>query len=237
MARRPSRRDVSTGILILLLAGVLVSQAIQATATHKPADKALASGDAVTDVAPAPNQAGIGTDANTIMTARLRTSAPSDLILQVSLECSILTDIVNQPVGANATSAEQAEGRIQVWVVIDDTYQVPISDVSSNPQPGTNGSGTDADKVTFCNRLHRVELTDAENDDDGTDRLRNFIRTKHANHFDWVALNLGAGIHDIDVRAGFDQPTAATANSSASGLIGNRMLIVEPVKMANDVAI
>lgn len=241
MARRPSRRDLSTGILVVLLAGVLVSQAMQAGATHQPADKAIASGDAIADVAPAPNATGFGTDTHNIATATLKTAGPTDLILQASVECSILTDVMNAAVGNGQTSTGQAEGRIQVWIVIDDTYQVPISDTSSNPQPGDNPpdpAATDSDKVTFCNRLHRVEIQDTEDPEDGTDRERNFIRTKSANHFDWVALNLGPGVHTIDLRAGFDQPSAPQGSgSTASGLVGNRMLVIEPVKMANDVSI
>jgi hypothetical protein len=238
MAKRPSKQGLSTGILVVLLAGVLVSQALQAGATHKPADKALASGDAITDVAPAPNAAGMGTDANNIATATLRTSGPSDLILTAAVECSILTDVINNAAGNGATSTGQAEGRIQVWIVVDDSYIVPITNVSSNPQPGNHSTGTDSDKVTYCNRLHRQEITDTEDPEDGTDRERNFIRTKSANSFNWVALNMGPGIHTIDLRAGFDQPSAPQGTgSTASGLVGNRILVIEPVKMANDITV
>lgn len=233
MARRPSKQGISTGILVVLLAGVLVSQALQAGATHQPADKAVGSSEEITEVPKVPPgpSTGAGTEANTILgPVTIRSSKPSDLMLQVTLECSILTEVTS----STGQLASTAEGEIRVWIVIDETTIVPISSVSSPPQePSENGS--DIDKVTFCNRAHELEQMDAENEQGEVDTTRSFIETKEANAFNWVYLNVGSGLHTIEVRADFEATTDGTA--TASGYVGNRMLLVEPTKMANDVTI
>jgi hypothetical protein len=230
MARRPTRRDFSTGILIVLLAGVLVSQALEASANHVPADKVAAASEELVKVPPA-SGTGAGSSANTILgPVTIRSSKPSDLMLHVTLECSILTEVTS----SNSTPNSSASGRIRVWVVIDSTNIVPISGSSSPPQnPGPYGS--DIDKVTFCNREHQLQQTDAENPTDGIDTTRSYINTKDANAFNWLRLNMGSGIHTIEVRADLD--TATSGTGTASGFVGNRVLLVEPAKLANDATI
>jgi hypothetical protein len=238
MAKPVSRQGLVNALVLALLLGVLVTQAVQVGATHSPADKAIASGSTIQEVSPAATTPGIGTDANNILTTRLKTSSPSDLMLQVTLECSILTDVVAEGSGTpGSTSSGSAQGTIRVWVVIDDSYIVPINNVSGTPQPGNHSVGDDDDKVTFCNRHHKVDITDAEVAADGTDTQRHFIRTKAANAFNWVALNLGNGQHTIDVRADFTSGPGNTTGSTSSGFVGNRLVLVEPTKMANDVVI
>ncbi|MGH2691505.1 MAG: hypothetical protein ACRDHM_03280 [Actinomycetota bacterium] len=229
MARRPSKRDLSTGILVVLLAGVLVSQALQAGATHQPANKAAAGSEIIVKVPPA-QEAGAGDSDNTIIgPLTLRTSKPTDLMFHVSLECSILTQVTSQSGQALAT----AEGEIRVWLVIDGTNIVGLNDSSDPPQnPGPYGS--DTDKVTFCNREHQLEQTDNESGD-GLDTTRSYIETKDANAFNWIDLNLGSGLHTIEVRA--DLKTTVNGGGTASGFVGNRTLLVTPEKLANDATV
>ncbi|MCA1841383.1 MAG: hypothetical protein LC723_13850, partial [Actinobacteria bacterium] len=168
----------------------------------------------------------------------LRTSSPQDLILDVTLECSIITDVlVPGTTNQGAVSSGSSEGQIRVWVVIDgnDTgggYIVPISDIGTK---GTHDVGSDDDKVTFCNRENRITITDTEDPKDGTDQQENYLKTKDANAFNWLALNLGSGIHTVEVRADFTGTN--TDGSTSAGFIGNRTLIVQPAKLANDSAI
>ena len=218
----------------LLLAVVTLSNFTgagqQATATHSPADKVAASGKTITALEPA-TEVVAGTDANNILTATLRTSSPSDLVLSVTLECSLITTV--SVAGGASPSIGSSEGRIRVWIVVDDTYIVPINDSTGSTHG--HAAGTDIDKVTFCNRAHQVTVTDAENSPDGVDQQEHYLRTKDANAFNWIALNLGNGIHTIEVRADF---TATNTNGSTSqGFIGNRSLVVTPSKLANDATI
>jgi hypothetical protein len=46
---------------------------------------------------------------------------------------------------------------------------------------------------------------------------------------------MGAGIHRIEVKATLTE--SATADATAEAVIGNRSLIVEPSKLANDASI
>jgi hypothetical protein len=197
----------------------------QAVATHQPADKVVASGSTIEELEPT---------GQTILSGTLRTSTPEDLILQVTLECSIITDVLVPGGDDKTVSSGESEGRIKVWVVIDSAadgsggYTVPVTNIGSQ-----QGVGADNDKVTFCNRNNKITITDTE-DGDGVDQHENYLRTKDANGFNWLALNLGNGVHKIEVRAEFDRPVAEANGSTSSGLVGNRTLIVQPTKLAND---
>lgn len=231
MARSPKRRDLATGILVVLMAGMLVSQAMQASANHTPANKVVAAGSKAVVMAPQ-------TDA-TLLTATLRTSKPTDLILSVALECSIISDVTTGPstVGG-ATDSATAEGTVRVWVEIDGNI-VPINSISAPPQdPADQNPGDDTDKVTYCNRVHTQEATDGENNPpggDGIDKYRTYLETKTANAFNWLRLNMGSGIHTIVVKGELTTDTAGEAVADA--IVGNRSLIVEPEKLANDATI
>src|SRR3954452_14906958 len=140
-----------------------------------PANKAVASGAKMTPITPA----STGTP---ILSATLRTSKPEDLILQVSLECSILTSVTVGG-GGKSTDTQSSRAAMRVWVEIDGKI-VPITDTSSPPQgPTQSGNGDDTDKVTFCDRLHQRSVTDMESPVDGTDQSKDFLNTKDANAF------------------------------------------------------
>lgn len=226
----------SAALLLLVIAvSNLTGAGAPVIATHAPANKVAASGESISPVEPAATTPGIGSDANNILTARLKTSSPTDLVLAVTLECSLITEVVVPGSTAQGTtSSGNTEGQIRIWIVVDDTYIVPIMDGTGTVKG--HAIGTDSDKVTFCNREHRVAVTDAEDARDGVDRQEHYLRTKDANAFNWIALNLGSGIHQIDVRADFTSAYDATGSSS-SGLVGNRSLVVTPTKLANDATI
>ncbi len=225
MAKRPSKQGLSTGILVVLLAGVLVSQAFQATANHSPADKVNASASKIERLEP---------DAATVLLSEtFKSSSPSDLMMHVTLECSIITELLNQGGPDVTTSTGEAEGRIRVWLTFDNEI-VPILTTSDNPQPhDPTEPGDDTDWVTFCNNHQRFTVTDTEDGDDGTDTYNTYLKTKTANAFNWVYLNTGNGMHTVELHAQYDEPTPATDGSEATGLVGNRMLIIEPTKMSN----
>ena len=227
MAKRPSKQGLSTGILVVLLAGVLVSQALQAGASHSPADKVNASASKIQRL-----EADL-TGGEVILTEEFKTSSPTDLMMHVTLECSIITELLNQGGPDVETSTGEAEGRIRVWLTFDNVI-VPITETSTNPQPDDPTSpGNDTDKVTFCNNHQRFTVTDTEDGDDGTDTYNTYLKTKTANAFNWVYLNTGNGMHTVSVHAEYDEPTEASDGSTATGMVGNRMLIIEPTKMSN----
>jgi hypothetical protein len=257
MARRPSVRGVGNFLVVALLLGVVVTQGFQAAATHMPADKVVASSANVIELgtgdATQPGQL-ITTTPVQILSASFRSSSPSDLMLQSTLECAIVTDFTvpgdNNPDPPKTSSAE-AEGRIRIWMTYDNPDPtmdvIPIMSVSTNPQPhDDNTTGSDIDKVTYCNQHDKKELTDFEEDEDdnppsddgdGNDELRSFLRLKHANAFNWVFLNTGNGIHTVRLWADFVQGASTTSGAEVTGYVGNRLLLIEPTKFPNDTII
>jgi len=214
-------RKLSTALLGALV-GVILASSQGVFATHAPANKVVAAGDTMQTVA---------VNATVpILSATLRTSKPTDLILNVNMECSILTSLTT---GGTGSDSATATGDIRAWVEIDGAI-VPINSISSPPQNPPAPGGED-DKVTFCNRTYSRTVTDAESPLDGTDIEDDYIDTKSANSFTWLRLNMGSGIHTIVVKATL---TTGTVNdATATAYIGNRSLIAEPEKLANDATI
>lgn len=200
---------LSLSFLAFLIAS---SSGSQAVATHKPADKVVASGSKVVVTEP-------GTP-TTILSGVLRSSTTSDLILSVTAECSIATDV--KTVGNDDQSAE---GTVEVWVEIDGE-RVGVENISLST---TSSEAQDDGEVVFCNRAYRRK-TSLFDDEDAT--IETFEKTKAANGFNWVALNVGNGIHEVEVKARLTE--TATNEATADAAVGNRTLVVEPAKLAND---
>lgn len=212
-----NRSRTTNVLLLLVLIAMVAVQGLRAGADHQPADKVVAAGSKLVVMGPG--------DSVDILNATLRSSSPSDLLIGVSLECSIFTRLVTGPSEKGASDTAAATGDVKVWVELDGVV-VPVS----GDRPGD-----DSDKVTFCNRAYQRTVTDAEDPTDGQDIEDDFIDTKAANAFDWITLNLGNGIHTIVVKATLTEETIGDATAEAA--IGNRTLVVEPSKLANDAAI
>ena len=173
-----------------------------AIAAGEPADKASVSGSDVLVTEPGAPE--------TILQTSLRSSTPSDVTFGVTLECSIATEL--KTVGNDDQSAA---GVVDVWVEVDDVA-VPVA-------TGDNGH------VTFCNESHRRK-TSAFEDEDAT--IETFDVSKQANAFNWTRLNMGNGIHKIEVVAQLTE--TATNENTADAAIGKRTLTVNPTHMAVD---
>ena len=186
-----------------------------ALATHEPANKVAASGSA-NELVFVNNG-----DRQLLLTEQIKTSKPTDLILNVTSECGIYTRVAT--VGNQSSTAA---GQLKYVVEIDGT---PVPIAAPDPDNG---------RVVFCNRAHQQTTTDF---DDNDARLEQFLRTRSANGFNWMALNVGSGIHTIKVFAEYNNDTVegltAAGDSEAQGVVGNRTLIIEPVKAANDEAV
>jgi hypothetical protein len=205
------------GAVAAVLAAMMVAGLIppgSAQAEHEPADKVSAAGSETEIVRATP-----GTNVVTILSERVKTAKPTDLILGVTLECSITTDVTT--VGSDD---QTAVGAVRVWVEIGG-QPVPVSTQDA-----------DQGRVVFCNRTYQRQ-TDFSGDSDEDDKhaIRTFMETRAANGFNWMALNVGSDTHTIEVKA--ELTTDQTARASAIAVVGNRTLIVEPVKSANDEAV
>ena len=214
------RATVGLVLAIAVVAGFIGGQAI-AAGSGTPANKVVAAGSKRVVAAPGENV--------TLMTATMKTSKPTDVMIQTTLECTILTGLVTN----NDSPTSTAHSTVRVWVEVDGKI-VSLTQQSSPPQDPT-APGNDSDKVTFCDREYSRSVVDQEDPLDGIDEEDDYIRTKSAHGFNWVQMNLGSGMHTIAVKATLS--TSTSGNATAEAIVGNRTLIVEPTKMANDAVI
>jgi hypothetical protein len=220
--------------LLTMVAGALAALLIfslggikMANASHEPANKAGAVGSDIDAV----------TEAEAVLTETMRVSSPEDLIIQVTAECSILTALTTNNDSANAF----AFGSVRMWVTIDGT-PVPVS---GTPGEGADDTEDDDDvvgEVTFCNRAYERTVTDGEDPADGIDEESDYIRTRTANAFNWLAFDTGFiydspdnGNNIIEVTLWADYDTAAEGGEGtmAEAFVGSRTMIIEPTKVSN----
>jgi hypothetical protein len=220
-----SRRTV-IATSMLAAVGIAVPATMAATSGGgTPANKAVAAGSHRVVFGPA--------TATPIMTATFKTSKPEDLLLTVSLECTILTALTTN----NDNPSSTAQAGVDIWIQDENGKVVPITDTSAPPQdPADSGKGDAVkDGVTFCDREYSRTVTDQENQPDGIDQIDDYIRTKSAHAFSWVRLNAGSGVHTYTVYANLRETVEHQADAQAE--IGNRTLVIEPTKLANNAVI
>jgi hypothetical protein len=191
-------------------------------ATGIPANKTAASGSE-TEIIGANNSA-------VVLSETVKINNPTDLIIDVSAECALITQVTN---GANGQTS-RAYGQIKFFVTIDGKY-VPVSQ-----------EDTDHGQVVFCERAQEQQWTDSSQpvfgNDDSQDQLRQYSSTREANAFNWMALNVGEtyqgtsdNVHKVELHATWTTSTAGAAVANA--IVGNRTMILEPVKAWNREAV
>jgi hypothetical protein len=169
-------------VLLAVIAASIVTIGLTvnySTASHEPADKTAGAASSIDEV----------DDGQVLLQETMRVSSTSDLILATSAECSILTSL-NTSGGPNtATESDGSFGQVELWITVDGE-RVPVSSTEK-----------DTGEVTFCNRAYQRTVTDNEEnegplgegntDGDGIDSEDDFIRTRTANAFNWMAFNAG----------------------------------------------
>jgi hypothetical protein len=189
-------------------------------ATGIPANKTAASGSE-TEIIGANNSA-------VVLSETVKINNPTDLIIDVSAECALLTQVTSTANG----STSRAMGQIKMWVTIDGKY-VPVS-----------AEDSDHGQVVFCSRAQEQQWTDGTvPPDDGKDQLRQYLDTRDANAFNWMALNVGEtyqgttdNVHKVELHASWVTSTSG-AGAIATAIVGNRTMILEPVKAWNREAV
>ena len=218
-------RKAATPLVALLLAATLFvayTANNPANATHMPADKVAASGETIRSIAV--------NGSEVLLRERMKVATPTDLIISFTAECSILTNVANHGDGVS-----EARGNVDVQVLIDG-QPVPVRDSSwGTPQ------GDDPCNVTLCNRLHR-QTTMNFDDDSEDDEIEQYQETKQANGFNWISINPAQydansdNILDIEVVGTFTTNAIAdpdaTTPAFAEAFVGNRTLVIEPVKLS-----
>lgn len=203
-------KAVAAGAIALALAGGYLTQGTFAAGI--PANKVAASGSE-TEVIGA-------NDTVLLLSETVKINNPTDLILSASAECSIITQV------ETSDELARAIGRVKMWVTINGKH-VPVSRADS-----------DQGRVVFCDRVHEQESNLGGDEPDEQDNyVRTYLNTRSANSFEWLALNVGseyagttANVHKIELWAQFE--TEETGAALAQAIVGNRTLVLEPVKAA-----
>src|SRR5262245_42370090 len=214
---KPSRRLVAATAALVLITALVPGEA---RATHEPADKIGVSAS-VQEVmqATAVLPGTVESPTVTLLSATLRNSTPTDLIIELTTETALWTNI--------SSPASEAGAKITAWVEIDGT---PVPVTSDSTGDGVFDDPDDG-KVVADNRTFRIDSLLSPGD-----VIRLFEDTRAAHAFTWVGLNVGNGIHTIEVKAKL-KVQATGFGSFAQAAVGKRTLVVQPAKLANDVSI
>ena len=188
-------------------------------ATSYPADKASvgASDTKVMQDTPASDSGPVQ-----LLIAKLRTSTPEDLVLQVTAECGVKTTL-----DTPGTSSADAVGKVEMWANVDS------ADSTKNVVP-VDASAKDDGRIVFCKRED-----ERSNVLDPNESISTLQDTAQANAFNWTAWDMGNGIHTIRVW-GELTTTASTTNGNPSGgstpnatseaVVTRRTLTIDPTK-------
>lgn len=220
-------RQAPAMLVGLLMVGALFAAPV-ASADHEPANKFAAAGSDIDQIE----------DAEPILTERMKISSPFDLVLSASAECSILTQLVTN----NDTPTSTAFGSVRLWIEIDGR-RVPVATddtaEDTDDEVVDDGDPSDIGEVTFCNRAYSRTETDGEDPADGIDQEADYIRTRAANAFNWVATDVGFiyddpgnGNNIIDIELWADYDVSEAGNAVADAFVGTRTLIAEPTNLS-----
>ena len=223
--RRPTIRSM-IAIIGLLAGGLVMQNQMFADAAGTPANKVAAAGSDIDTVG-----AG-GTEL--VMSEIMKVSTTRDLMLHLSAECSILTRL--NTTGGEQTQSETdfAFGQVKLYIAIDGKRVPVTTDGTDTAASATDEDGSDLGEVVFCNRAYQRTVTDSEENEnlltgnqngDGIDGENDYIRTRSANAFTWLALDAGRiyddpangnNIIQVDVFAEYD--TRATDSAATAPL-------------------
>jgi hypothetical protein len=210
---------IAIGLAVLLVAVAVPPNIAPAEASHEPADRAAATGSTL-EVMESTTADGEFSEVHTVLSTEMRTSSTSDLVLELTAECALWTDVTT--VGNDES---ESYASVKAWVEVDGE-PVPVTSDGDDEETGV---------VTLCNREYRVATMAFENENATIER---YLRTKTANAFNWIQLDAGSGVHDIEVKVQLEgHAETETGEAQAKALIGKRTLVIEPVKMPHDAEI
>ena len=146
-----------------------------------------------------------------ILTAKIKTGDPKDLIIDVSAECSLVTNAK-----LSGTQGSEAIANISVRVLVD-------------------GEVADPGIVVFSNRVLKVEgdLTHHYGGaplDIDDHWFEIFLTTKCANAFNFCAQDVGSGVHTILVQA-MTHKEEKGLKGTANAYIGKASAVVDEVML------
>ncbi len=252
-------RKVLVLFAVLLCSAVLLAQSQpSAKATAAVADVHLLVSSSSTAGSPSGGDAdSVGW--TTILGNQIKTPNGKDLFIGASLECGIYSDTLVKSSGG-ITDSSLASGGVRVRVVVDpavaNSGSVPsASGFYASPAGGhdvdVNGNFTNVaagQGVSFCKRVQYLSATlqgiidlnnagcfDADPNTACTltdEQIELALATLDANAFNFIAQNLSADTHVVEVQAKLDTSAASTKGSAAAkAFIGMGSVTIEEVRM------
>ena len=206
--------------LVFSLAGLR-----DASASHEPANKGAAAGSDLDT---------IGQD-QLLLSETMKVSSPEDLIVSVTAECSILTAITTNNDSENAFAFGSVRLRVEI-----DGKEVPVAvDDDATSEDDAADDNDEIGEVTFCNRAYERTVTDQEDPLDGVDEEDDYIRTRTANAFNWIALDTGVMYDDpangnniLTIELFADYDTSTVGEAVAEAFVGSRTMVIEPIRLS-----
>lgn len=226
-----------------MIAAVVSSAAFAAESQPSAKSTAMVSGINVIGVKA---DTGPGSGWTTILSNTIKTPNPADLFADVSLECGLYTNTqVKSKGGTKDTST--AEAGVTVRVLVDGKEMHPgVVTFCRRSQELTatfQGLLTDADGNSCL-------VTDAVTDANGTiigytttideeclrpEEVGLILSTMNANAFNFIAADVGTGVHTVEVQAMIDSSVAfQEGTAEAVATIGKGSVVVDEAKMIQD---
>ncbi|GAC1412620.1 MAG: hypothetical protein NVSMB57_08090 [Actinomycetota bacterium] len=220
---KASTRTAPVILAAVLITGYLVGSTTLDARANLPANRVGVAASTLEKLAVQTNQGQQSTTV-TLLSSTFRSSNLIDLEIHFSAECALFTDVKTVNTGtSNDTS--QAIATVQSWIEIDGN-PVPVTQNAGNGKP-------DDGRIVFCNRDHKLNTVFKDDTNDDSITIADYIHSREANAFNWMALNVPAGVHTLTVRATLTA-NVTTPNGMAKALIGKRTLIVNPEHLAPD---
>jgi hypothetical protein len=150
----------------------------------------------------------------------IKTSEKADLIIGVTAECALTTDVKIKGSGKEETSESMAQ--IKIRVLVDGEEAEPGDVVFAYRKMILKGLLWGPDDVDPEGLLELPEQY-----------IEIYEETRTANAFNFVAKNVGSGVHEIEVQVMTDT-TEGFDGGAVGAVLGKRTIVVEAVQMVHD---
>lgn len=169
---------------------------------------------------------------STVLSGKIHTATPKDLLIGVSLETTLLTDTqVKSSGGAKDTST--AEAGIEVKVLVDGLEAAPGPVVFDKRMQQLSASL--GGYYTNCTDTNLDGIMDVTTECElAPEEIQLLLNTTAAHHFNFIQANLGQGVHEVVVKAKISNSAQyVNGSATASALLGKGSLSVEEVQAVN----
>lgn len=158
------------------------------------------------------------------LTAVIKASAVSDLVISVNAECALVTDVKIKGTGSEESSTSLAD--IKVRVMVDDGNGVWTAALPC----GEDGIVFASRKMTLTGLLWSAPQLMLDLPEQ---YIQIWEQTKSAHSFDFLLPNVGVGVHNVKVQIMTDTK-AGYEGADVGATIGDATLVVEAVRLVNN---